>query len=275
MSRLIDKEPNLRTKPMQVVCLGMSRTGTLGLYWSLNLLGYRTYHMVEILNNGERDLNLTVEAYKAKYEDGRPYGREELDRWYGQYDAVCDLPAWLFVEEMYAAYPDAKFILTDRNVDDWVRSMHNTVFAATASKFIRALGLIDWVLMRPFRTICINLSIDHCGWGDDTRTAEVYRQHVERVKATIPSEQLLYLRLEEGITWEKLCTFLDKPVPDVPIPSGKKNGPGNFDEIAQAFVSRAILGVARRFLLYSCVPAIAAGAWYLRRQPGGLRLPWL
>lgn len=25
MSRLIDKEPNLRTKPMQVVCLGMSR----------------------------------------------------------------------------------------------------------------------------------------------------------------------------------------------------------------------------------------------------------
>ena len=62
------------------------RTGTLGMYWALNKLGYRTYHMVEALKAAERDLPLLLEAYEAKYEEGRPYGRKEFDKWYGQFD---------------------------------------------------------------------------------------------------------------------------------------------------------------------------------------------
>jgi hypothetical protein len=35
--------------------------------------------------------------------------------------AVTDMPAAYFAEELIAAYPDAKVILTVRNVDDWHR----------------------------------------------------------------------------------------------------------------------------------------------------------
>lgn len=58
----------------------------MGLYWGLNALGFRTYHMMETMLNGERDTSLFYEAYRAKYDEGRPYGREDFDRWYGQYN---------------------------------------------------------------------------------------------------------------------------------------------------------------------------------------------
>ena len=58
----------------------------MGLYWSLNMLGYRTYHMVEVLGRAERDLPLLIEAFDQKYSGGKPYGREEFDKWYGDYD---------------------------------------------------------------------------------------------------------------------------------------------------------------------------------------------
>ena len=33
--------------------------------------------------------------------------------------AVCDVPAACFPEELIAAYPEAKIILTNRDIDAW------------------------------------------------------------------------------------------------------------------------------------------------------------
>ncbi|OJD34205.1 nad dependent epimerase [Diplodia corticola] len=274
MARLIDRDNGVRTRPMRVICVGMCRTGTLGLYWALNALGYRTYHSVEALKDGERGMKLMRESYVAKYEEGKPYGRNEFDKWYGEFDAVCDVPAAWFVDELYAAYPDAKFILTDRDPDSWLRSMHNTAFACVKSPMIRVLGWLDWKLMKPFWDISVNLTNHWCGQPDDSKSRRLYCEHVEHVKATIPPEQLLYLRLEDGITWEKICPFLGLPIPDKPMPDGAKNGPIFFHQIAQDFFNRAILGMVKRWLVYSSVPMVAAGAWYVHRQPGALWLPW-
>jgi len=38
------------------------------------------------------------------------------------------MPCILFVDELLAAYPDAKVILTNRDEDSWVVSMDKTVF---------------------------------------------------------------------------------------------------------------------------------------------------
>lgn len=150
--------------------------------------------------------------------------------------------------------------------------MHKTAFECCESKTLWFFHLIEWRVIRPFYQLCLSFSLEYWCWPDDSRTADMYHQHIKRVKATIPSEQLLYLRLEEGITWEKLCTFLDKPIPDQPLPSGKTNGPDHFQMIAQQVVNRALMGLAKRVLLYSCVPVITAGAWYLHRNLGELRL---
>lgn len=56
------------------------------MYWTLNELGYRTYHTVEALMDGDRGIKLMEESYDAKYIEGRPYGRKEFDKWYGEYD---------------------------------------------------------------------------------------------------------------------------------------------------------------------------------------------
>lgn len=45
--RLIESHPGTRTKPMRVLCLGASRTGTMSIYTALHKLGFRVYHMNE------------------------------------------------------------------------------------------------------------------------------------------------------------------------------------------------------------------------------------
>lgn len=52
------------------------------------------------------------------------------------------MPCILFVDELLAAYPDAKVILTNRDEDSWVVSMNRTVFELlrwTSYNYIAAL----------------------------------------------------------------------------------------------------------------------------------------
>lgn len=61
-------------------------TGTFSLYQALNKLGYRSYHMFE-LHKSALHFDLFEEALKAKhYGVGKPYGKEEFDKWLAEYD---------------------------------------------------------------------------------------------------------------------------------------------------------------------------------------------
>ena len=48
---------------MQVIGVGHCRTGTKSLQTALNELGYKTYHMIELINNPNRDLFFWKMAY--------------------------------------------------------------------------------------------------------------------------------------------------------------------------------------------------------------------
>lgn len=57
------------------------------MYTALRQLGYNCYHMAEAIKNPSRDLNLWSDAVEAKYlKKGEPYGREEFDKLFGDYD---------------------------------------------------------------------------------------------------------------------------------------------------------------------------------------------
>merc|ERR1711970_1198385 len=43
-----------------------------------------------------------------------------------------------------------------------------------------------------------------------------FNSHIDEVKSVVPKDQLLIFDVKEG--WEPLCTFLDRPVPDIPFP---------------------------------------------------------
>lgn len=51
----------------------------------------------------------------------RAFGPAEWNALLGHCQAVCDIPAVHFCDELIETYPDAKVILTTRNVDEWHR----------------------------------------------------------------------------------------------------------------------------------------------------------
>lgn len=128
---------------MRVLVLGMSRTGInckprtalknaralltsafLGaaLRDALKILGLNEcYHQTTLIQNPE-DGVMWLQALKAKYrEEGPPFSRQQWGALLGHCQAVCDVPAIHFADELMDTYPDAKVVLTTRDVDAWHR----------------------------------------------------------------------------------------------------------------------------------------------------------
>lgn len=146
----IDRRYGKRQVPMKVLALGLCRTGTdcefslsisffkhgfaglqltsihIALRQALRTLGYNdTYHGYVAALENPRDCELWYEALRAKYDGvGKPFEREDFDQLLGNCQAVCDFPAAAFAKELIEAYPEAKVILTERDVDEWHRWVH-------------------------------------------------------------------------------------------------------------------------------------------------------
>ena len=114
----------------------------IALYTALNMLGYKSYHCAEIRLTAPGTYDLWNEALRAKYHGkGKRYGKAEFDKLLGDYSvsrhpcsasspielrwiqAVTDIPCLMFTEELISAYPDAKFLITTRDEDSWVKSI--------------------------------------------------------------------------------------------------------------------------------------------------------
>lgn len=85
--------------------------------------------MTECIKDASHQFPLWIAAQKIKSDDhGAPYGRVDFDKMLGAYDAVSDLPTVLFADELIAAYPEAKVLLTVREAEDRVVSMQRTIY---------------------------------------------------------------------------------------------------------------------------------------------------
>ncbi|EER44874.1 conserved hypothetical protein [Histoplasma capsulatum H143] len=237
MSRLIDKEQNKRKRPMKVIAAGLCRTGTMSMNIALRQLGFTTCHLTEQMEDPKRYFTLWTEAMNCNFlNKGRPYGREEFDRLLGEYDACLDMPCCLFWKELHQAYPDAKIILTNRSVDSWMDSMHKTIFPYIQRWHTQALKFLDSDMTRPI----------------------AYIDHYEKVRSTIPKDQLLDFNFGDG--WEPLCEFLGVPVPDGSFP--KTNSADMFNANVEAELWNTVWGSAKLVGTY-LIPAVAisAGVW--------------
>ncbi|KAM0342408.1 hypothetical protein ACHAPU_009595 [Fusarium lateritium] len=150
---------------------------------------------------------------------GKPFSRDEWDEVFGEYDAVSDIASF-FAESLIPAYPDAKVILVERDIEKWYPSMCSVVkgsSSATRRAFAIKIGkLSGYNSPGP----CFKM---HQGWSrspspDDTieHLKTAYVRHYRYVRDNVPSEQLLDFKLSQG--WEPLCEFLGREIPDVPFP---------------------------------------------------------
>ncbi|KAJ6788966.1 hypothetical protein PWT90_04203 [Aphanocladium album] len=162
-----------------------------------------------------RDCKSWLKWLRAKYDGiGRVPGRKDFDTILGDCQAVCDMPAAYFAEELLEAYPDAKVILTVRDVDKWHKSVMNTLEVIDNSIPWAIIGLFASILRMPNRwnwpmfQKLHQVLYDH----DFPRNGRAsFEAHYAHIRVIVPADRLLEYHVSEG--WEPLCKFLDKPVP--------------------------------------------------------------
>ncbi|KAI1484610.1 hypothetical protein F5X96DRAFT_683474 [Biscogniauxia mediterranea] len=253
--RLPEPPPRVRTQPMQVLCLGMSRTGTESLSRALEILGIPTYHGWDALLEEPTRMPGWKRLLQRKWfgDDG---GREaaDFDRLLGHRAAVADVPAYAFAPELIAAYPDAKVVLNQRlDADGWLRSMDGSITPLLGDKAFYFASWFEartfWAYHYTFRwhtALTYRLS---CGnWVRVMRQSGpwVVRDHCNMVRGAVPPERLLEWTVDDG--WEPLCKFLGKEVPKEPFPHANAAGP-QFDTNKDRFTDGTMLRVIRNFVM--------------------------
>ncbi|KAF2470756.1 uncharacterized protein BDR25DRAFT_369212 [Lindgomyces ingoldianus] len=208
-----------RAVPMRVLNLGLGRTGTHSFREAMKSLGYSDcYHGYVAVFESPEDCEMWYDALLAKYENrGKPYSREEFDHLLGHCQAVCGLPAVCFAEELIAAYPEAKVILSLRDVDSW--HMYVLIYYLINP----CLPMIEMILQIRHRHVRLAYAKigQHFFRGSLRRFGkDVFIEHYARISELVPADNLLQYHISEG--WAPLCQFLGEPVPTRTFPSGNE-----------------------------------------------------
>jgi len=90
------------------------------------------------------DCLMWSDALASKYDGKGTFGREQWDQLLGHCQAVCDWPAVAFAKELIEAYPDAKVLVTTRDIDSWHASTMKTVHWRATEPELKAVGKFDW-----------------------------------------------------------------------------------------------------------------------------------
>jgi len=100
-------------------------------------------------------------------------------------------------------YPNAKFILTVRPVDEWFQSMVD-YFGESDTQMRK------WIYGSGHPK------------GNETTYKKVYNSHNRAVKGYFEgSGRLLVMNVTQGDGWDKLCPFLDVDIPSKSFPDIK------------------------------------------------------
>lgn len=170
--------------------IGLSKTGTTSLHHALMQLGFKSKHYPQ-----------RPELFSCDF------------RYLEGYDAITDIPVAPFYAQLDEVFPGSKFILTIRDVDDWLRSMERWLDRARRpNEFMLQMRLVVYGIVTFHRS----------------RLKYVYEEHVSAVQHYFRERpgDLLIMNICAGESWEKLCPFLKKPVPSAPFPFVVPGGRG-------------------------------------------------
>ncbi|KAI1346430.1 hypothetical protein F5Y01DRAFT_308270 [Xylaria sp. FL0043] len=257
-----------RTRPMEVLALGLSRSGTDSLRNALIQLGYdNTYHGWEIAARPGDNIVWT-RLYMKKYfgsEDGKTnITTEDLDAVLGDSVAVTDAPAAMFAKDLIAAYPDAKVILNIRpDLDAWYTSTISTFCGNMVPRSHLLLSYFDAELFWFFHGFLTTMFREFYHGSFEKNGKWIGEEHIAMVRGLVPKDKLLEWKVEDG--WEPLCEFLGKDVPQMPFPNGNTtNHLGN----RLAALHRKRLAKAKRnaIVMGASVIGLAAMALYYTLQ---------
>lgn len=168
-----------------------------------------------------------------------------------------------------AAYPDAKIILVERDIEDWYKSFEATVITELFGRVADVIVYyIEPLVGSQVGPMSRKLVYGYFGakTPDEVRqyAREVYREHYRRIREAAPKERLLNYRLGDG--WGPLCSFLGKEVPEgLPFPRVNEAAAlkAKIRETQKEKFKAAGVAVGRYFLPFMVV-GIAIFYWYRR-----------
>lgn len=191
---------------LQVIGVGLGRTGTRSLKVALERLGYSPcYHLLDVF--------LRPWIIPVWLRIGRG-GELEWSKLFRHFRAGVDYPFTTHFPQVLDSLPDIKVILTVREPEGWYDSVRKTIYPlqALARKWLPGGSMVGQT------TIWHQLF--HERFEERDYAIWAYLQHIETVKKQVPSNRLLVLDVRDG--WKPLCRFLDKPVPDEPFPHANR-----------------------------------------------------
>ena len=203
-----------------IIGAGFGRTATESLQKALIMLGYPCYHMHEIHKHpADNDIwskNLDKPKYERNWNETvfAPRG----------YTATVDWPTTAIYEELLRENPSAKVILTIRDTpEQWYKSAYNSIYKFTQTRTwwqYKVMHLFNRNLANHKRVVdLVWIGTFNGKFNDKQYAINIYNQHIENVKRTVPKDQLLIFNVKEG--WEPLCKFLNKEIPEnTPFPRG-------------------------------------------------------
>lgn len=214
-----------------------------------------------------RDLAMWADAAEAKFTptkrpDLAPFGRAEWDNLLGEYRATTDSPGCFFAVELMDAYPDAKVVLVERDLDKWFASFSSTIMVVQWPN-LGLRTLLNIMHYKFGRLMDPYLRLSRAVWlagtkEEQAQTAkEIYTKHYAEVRAKARPGQLLEYKLGDG--WEPLCEFLGKPVPEMPFPN--VNDSAMFHDIGNTAIKNGLWGLFTSVAMVgSGIAAVAAVA---------------
>ena len=189
--------------PLSVIGAGFGRTGTMSLKLALEMLGVGPcYHMLEVRKNP---------SHRPVWLQATRHQPVDWDALFIDYNSGVDWPIATFWRELSEYYPDAKFILTQRDPQRWYKSISNTIFKSLTGPpeddQERRVMPSELILERTFGG-------KHT---DEQYVIDTYLAHNQAVIDILDRDRLLVY--DTGSGWGPLCEFLGLPVPEEDYPN--------------------------------------------------------
>ena len=196
---------------LEIIGAGFGRTGTYSLKAALEHLGFGPcHHMSEVVSDPGQ-----IEAWSKVTEGCPDYGAI-----FSGFRSAVDFPVSAYWQDVLAATPDAKVILSHREAEDWYGSFSQTILPLILDKEAWPQNAAPWFQM--IEKVIIGRALG--GHTDRDGILKAYRANEAAVRDLEAQGKALVFSVRDG--WEPLCRFLGVDVPDTPFP--KTNARADF-----------------------------------------------
>lgn len=188
---------------LEIIGAGFGRTGTYSLKTALEQLGFGPcHHMSEVIDNPDQ----------IKLWSDVAAGRTDFESIFAGFRSAVDFPLSAYWQDVLAATPGAKVILSDRDPEDWYASFSQTILPLILDKSAWPDNRRAWFEM--IDDVIVGKALG--GRTDRDGVLAAYRANAESARALMAEGRALVFRSGDG--WEPLCDFLGVEVPDEPYP---------------------------------------------------------